>query len=72
MSNLSSDIYNPCLTYLLPQSVADPLKMACGVIPTAGTVCVCNDSDLCNGGHSVGGGVGLVFTIILAFYHNIA
>merc|ERR1711970_822765 len=56
----------------LPKSVADPLKMACGVIPTAGTVCVCNDSALCNGGNSVGWGVGVVFTVMLAaFYQNI-
>merc|ERR1711915_183913 len=37
----------------LPKSVADPLKMACGLIPSAGTVCVCDDMDLCNDGQLI-------------------
>merc|ERR1712058_124037 len=32
----------------LPKSIADPLKMACGTLASAGTVCVCNDEDMCN------------------------
>jgi len=32
----------------LPKSVAEPLSMACGALPGTGTVCVCNDQDVCN------------------------
>merc|ERR1719510_2609347 len=32
----------------LPKSVADPIKMACSKIPGTGSVCVCNDQDVCN------------------------
>merc|ERR1711909_235287 len=37
----------------LPKSLADPLKMACSLIPSEGTICVCNDEDLCNSGQKV-------------------
>merc|ERR1719348_2201217 len=33
----------------LPKAVADPLKMACSMLPGVGDVCVCQDQDLCNG-----------------------
>merc|ERR1739838_661155 len=47
----------------LPKSVADPLKMACGLIPTAGTVCVCNDQDLCNAGNQIGWSTGVLVLV---------
>jgi len=50
----------------LPKSVADPLKMACGILPTAGTVCVCNDKDLCNGGQKIGWSTGVLLLALVA------
>merc|ERR1712130_463749 len=41
----------------LPKSVADPVKMACGMILGAGDVCVCNDKDLCNSSSMIGSNI---------------
>merc|ERR1712179_463950 len=54
----------------LPKSVADPLQMACGHVLTVGTVCVCNDSDLCNRGNIRGWSAGVLGLIILAVLYQ--
>ena len=37
------DKLNACWIFSLPQAVADPLKMACSMLPGVGDVCVCQD-----------------------------
>merc|ERR1711981_348535 len=49
----------------LPKAVADPLRMACSMLPGAGDVCVCQDQDLCNGG--VTPGVSSLLAMLLLF-----
>merc|ERR1711892_281192 len=50
----------------LPKSIADPLKMACGLIPTEGTVCVCNGEDLCNSGPRMAGSWEILGMLLVA------
>merc|ERR1711936_1016771 len=45
--NMTSGITN-LIESMKGQSVAEPLSMACGALPGTGTVCVCNDQDVCN------------------------
>jgi len=49
----------------LPKAVADPLKMACSMLPGVGDVCVCQDQDLCNGSHVPTGAFSLLATLLL-------
>merc|ERR1719273_138311 len=49
----------------LPKSVADPLKMACSMLPGVGDVCVCQDQDLCNGSNVPTGAFSLLATLLL-------
>ena len=66
---------------LSTQAVADPLKMACSMLPGVGDVCVCQDQvkrrkshiqignhfiqDLCNGSHVPTGAFSLLATLLL-------
>merc|ERR1711874_136293 len=54
----------------LPKSVADLIKMACSLIPGTGSVCVCNDQDVCNSAGFLSGQVTtlLLTTIFLSLY----
>jgi len=49
----------------LPKAVADPLKMACSMLPGVGDVCVCQDQDLCNG--SIPTAASSLFATLLLF-----
>merc|ERR1712215_58451 len=55
----------------LPKSVADPLKMACSVLPSAGKVCVCNDKDLCNKANILTWNKGVLGVLMMAVVWNI-
>merc|ERR1712227_562342 len=45
---IKKSLGNNTVKSCMPKSVADPLKMICTNLAAAGTVCVCNDQDLCN------------------------
>merc|ERR1712080_697066 len=49
----------------LPKAVADPLKMACSMLPGVGDVCVCQDQDLCNGSNIQTGGSSVQLATLL-------
>ena len=57
--------------HYISQSVADPLKMACGLIPSAGTVCVCNNEDLCNSGQRIRWSWFLIIISIGIFWNRV-